>query len=99
VTATGRAAGVLQGGADAVQGVKHEARSGDRDHEPGGREAAAHERWAAGLPARNQFERDHFRQLEAEVTAGRMYLDRVAEQAAAVEASRQVQAAEAEAGS
>lgn len=98
MTATGRAAGVLQGGADAVQGVKHEARSGDRDHEPG-REAAAHERWAAGLPARNQFERDHFRQLEAEVTAGRMYLDRVAKQASAVEASRQAQAAEAEASS
>ena len=43
-----RAAGVLQGGADAVQGVAHKTRFGDRDHELSGREAAAN---AAGRRA------------------------------------------------
>jgi hypothetical protein len=97
--ATDRAAGVLQGAADTVQGAAHEARSGDRDHEPGDREAAAHARWQAGLPARNQFERDHFAKLEVEVTAGRMHLDRVAKQATAMEAAREAEAAAVEAGS
>lgn len=94
MTATDRAAGVLQGGADAVRGVAHEVRSGDSDRHPRDRAAAAHARWEAGLPARNQFERDHYTRLEFEVTAGRMYLDRAAERASVMEAAR-----EAEAGS
>jgi len=99
MTATDRAAGLLQGAADAVQGVTHEARSGDRGHGPSDREAAAHARWEAGLPARNQFERDHFAKLEVHVTAGRMHLDQVAKQATAVETAREAEAAAAEAGS
>ena len=75
MTATDRAAGLLQGAADAVQGVTHEVRSGDRGHGPSDREAAAHARWEAGLPARNQWERDHFAKLEVHVTAGRMHLE------------------------
>ena len=94
MTAADRAAGVLQGGANAVQGTAHEARSGDRDQGLSDREAAAHARWQAGLPARNQFERDAYAKAEVQVTGGRMYLDRVAERASAVEAAR-----EAEAGS
>jgi hypothetical protein len=94
-----RAAGKLQGAVDAVQGTAHEARSGDRERRGAGREAAAHARWEAGLPARNQFERDHFAKLEVHVTAGRMHLDRVAKQASAVEAAREAEAAAAEAGS
>jgi hypothetical protein len=43
-------------------------RSGDRDHELGDREATAHVRWEAGLPTRNQLERDHFAELELRVT-------------------------------
>ena len=39
MTATDRAAGKLQGAADAVQGTAHEARSGDRNHELSSREA------------------------------------------------------------
>ena len=85
---------------NAVQGVAHEARSGgDREHRDTGREAAAHDRWEAGLPARNQFERDHFAKLEVEVTAGRMHLNRVAKQATAMEAAREAEAAAVEAGS
>jgi hypothetical protein len=98
MTAADRAAGLLQGAADAAVGVQHEARSGDRDHGLGDREAAAHARWAAGLPARNAFERDAFAKAEVLVTAGRMHLDRVAEQASAVEEAREA-AASLEAGS
>lgn len=93
-----RAAGVLQGGADAVQGVAHKTRSGDRDHELSGREAAANARWEAGLPARNQFERDHFAELEVRADAGMKHLERLGKQASAMEAAMAAEA-EAEAGS
>ena len=50
-----QAAGVLQGAADAVQGVKHHARSDDLSPHPVGREEVAMARWHAGtlgsLPA------------------------------------------------
>ena len=92
MTAADRAVGVLQGAVDAVQGVSHEARSGDRDHELGDREAAAHARWAAGLPARNTFERDAYAKAEVHVTAGRMHLDRTAKQATAMEAAMTAEA-------
>ena len=92
ISAADRAVGVVQGAADTIQGTRHEARSGDRSHELGDREAAARERWSAGLPARNQFERDHFAKLGVEVTAGRMHLDRAAERAAAMEAAMTAQA-------
>ena len=98
MSATDRAAGMLQGAADTITGTAHEARSGDRERDLGDRGAAAHERWAAGLPARNQFERDAYAKAEAEVTGGRMYLDRVAEQATVMEAAMTA-GAEAEAGS
>ena len=93
-----RAAGKLQGAADAVQGVAHQTRSGDRDHGLGDREAAAHARWEAGQPPRNQFERDHFAELEARVDAGMRQLEAEGRQASAMEAARAAEAAEAEAG-
>jgi hypothetical protein len=94
-----RVPGVLRGTADAVQGVQHKSRSGDREHRDSDREAAVYARWAAGLPARNQFERDHYAELEVHVAAGRMHLDRIAKEATAVETAREAEAAEAEAGS
>ena len=97
--ATDRAGGAMQGALDAAQGTAHEVRAGDRDHHPDDRETAARERWETGLPARNAFERDHFLQMEHEVTVGRNYLDRVAKQASAVEASREDAMAGPEAGS
>ena len=56
-------------------------------------------RWSAGLPARNQWERDHYAELEVHVTAGRLWLDRVAKEATAVEAAREAEAGGPEAGS
>ena len=83
MSATDRAAGMLQGAGDTIQGTRHQARDWDRGGGESDREAAAQARWASGQPARNQYERDHFAKAEAEVTGGRMYLDRVAEQAMA----------------
>ena len=56
-----RAAGALRGAADAVQGVRHQAASDDLSPHPRDREEAARERWHAGQPARNAFERDVYR--------------------------------------
>ena len=92
MTATDRAGGVLQGAADTVQGTAHEVRSGDREQHPSDREAAAHERWASGLPARNQFERDHFASAEANLTAGMDRLTAAGRQASAMEAAMTAEA-------
>jgi hypothetical protein len=64
---TDRAAGVLQGAADAAQGVKHQARAWSAEHHPDDREAAARERWHAGQAARNTFERDVYDHIEASI--------------------------------
>jgi hypothetical protein len=69
VTITDRAAGALQGAADAALSVKHQARAWSAEHHPDGREAAARDRWHAGLPARNAFERDVYRAIEAGISA------------------------------
>ena len=61
----------MQGALDAAQGTAHEVRAGDRDHHPDHRDTAARQRRQMGLPARNAFERDHFLQMEQEVTACR----------------------------
>ena len=45
---TDRAAGVLQGAADAALGVTHEARAWHSDAHPDGRTEAARNRWEAG---------------------------------------------------
>lgn len=94
MTATDRAAGVLQGAADAAAGTKHHTRAWSTEHEADGREAAARERWHAGQPARNQYERDAYASLENEVRAGMNRLERQGKQAAAMEAA--MTAAEAE---
>jgi hypothetical protein len=98
VTATGRAAGVLQGAADAAAGTKHHARAWSTEHHPDDREAAARERWHAGQPARNTFERDAFDTFENEARAGMNRLIAQGKQATAMEASMAA-AAEPEAGS
>ena len=59
-----RAAGALRGAANAVQGVRHQAASDDLSPHPRDREEAARERWHAGQPARNAFERDVYREHE-----------------------------------
>ena len=81
-----RAAGALQGAADAALGVKHQARSDDLSPHPSGREEAARERWHAGQPARNTFERDVYAVLENDAAAGMHRLERQAQQAAGREA-------------
>ena len=63
-----RAAGALQGATDAALGVKHQARAWSAEQHPDDREAAARERWHNGLPARNHFERDVFRAIEAGIS-------------------------------
>jgi hypothetical protein len=63
-----RAAGALQGAADAARGTKHQARAWSAEHHPDDREAAARERWHNGLPARNHFERDVYRAIEAGIS-------------------------------
>ena len=91
------ASGVLQGIADAAQGVAHEARAGDSDRAPGDRMAAAYARWQAGLPARNTYERDAYASIEANLAAGMNHLAWPGKQAAEVEAARAAKA-ETEAG-
>jgi hypothetical protein len=93
------AAGVLQGAADAAQGTQHRARAWSTEHQPDGREAAARERWHAGQPARNQFERDTFASIENEVRAGMNRLERQGKRAAAMEAAMTKEAENREAGS
>jgi len=93
-----RAAGLLQGAADAAQGVKHEARAWHSDRDPEGRAAAAHARWQAGLPARNTYERDAYASIENRIAAGMNHLARLGSQATRMEAAMAAEA-ETEAGS
>ncbi|MGA2830105.1 MAG: hypothetical protein ABSF03_28805 [Streptosporangiaceae bacterium] len=81
-----RAAGVLQGAADAAQGVMHHARAWSTDHHPDEREAAARERWHAGQPARNTFERDAYATFENQARTGMNRLITQGRQASAMEA-------------
>ena len=82
-----RAAGVLQGAADAALGVRHHVRSDDLSPHPAGREEAAQERWHAGQPARNPFERDVYAVLEHKAAAGMYRLAQQGKQATAREAA------------
>lgn len=50
--------------------------------------AAAYGRWQAGLPARNQFERDAYRAIENDVEAGDQWLTDIGKRAAQAEADR-----------
>jgi len=93
-----RAAGVLQGAADAAAGVKHRVRAGHSELEPDGREQAARARWQAGLPARNQFEKDTYLAIENDVAAGMNRLARHGKQATAMEAAMTREAESKEAG-
>jgi len=95
MTVTDRVAGMLQGAADAAQGTNHHTRAWSTEHQPDGREAAARERWHAGQPARNQYERDAYASIENEVRAGMNRLERQGKQAAQMEAAM---TAEPEAG-
>ena len=81
-----RAAGVLQGAADAALGVRHQAASDDLSPHPIGREETARERWHAGQPARNAFERDVYFVLENDAAAGMNRLERLGKQASQMEA-------------
>lgn len=93
-----QAAGALQGAADAAQGTRHRARAWSAEHHPDDREAAARERWHAGQPARNTFERDAYATFENQVRTGMNRLIAQGEQASAMEASMVAAAAEPEAG-
>ena len=98
-TVADRTAGMLQGAADAAQGTQHRARAWSAEHHPDDREAAARERWHAGQPARNTFERDAYATFENEVRAGANRLARQGKQAAAMEAAMTREAEGKEAGS
>ena len=94
-----RAAGALQGAADAALGVRHQAASDDLSPHPRDREEAARARWEAGLPARNPFERVTYAVLENAATAGMNRLERQGKQAAGMEAAMAKEADNKEAGS
>jgi hypothetical protein len=74
-----QAAGAAQGALDAAAGTQHPARQWTGGGPDSGREAEARARWHAGQPARNPFERDVYRALEA----GASGIDRRAEAAQA----------------
>ncbi len=95
---TDRAAGVLQGAADAAAGTKHHTRAWSTEHPADGREAAARERWQAGLAARNQFERDAYASIENYVAAGANRLARQGKRASEMEAAMAKEAENREAG-
>jgi hypothetical protein len=99
VTITDRAAGALQGAADAALGVKHYIRSDDLSPHPRDREEAARARWHDGQPARNAFERDVYAVLENDAEAGMNRLTRQGKQASALEAAMTKEAENREAGS
>ena len=99
MTAADRAAGVLQGAADAALGVKHEVRAWHSEAHPDGRTEAAQARWEAGLAARNTFERDAYLSIENDVAAGANRLARQGKQATAMEAAMTREAENKEAGS
>ena len=94
-----RAAGALRGAANAVQGVRHQVASDDISPHPRDREEAARERWHAGQPARNAFERDTYIVLEHEAAAGMNRLERQGKQATVMEAAMAKEAANREPGS
>ena len=94
----GRAAGAVRGAADAARGVEHEARAWGAEKHPSDREEAARARWEAGLPARNQFERDAYDSIENGVAAGMNRLERQGKQATAMEAAMTKEAENREAG-
>lgn len=94
-----QAAGALQGAADAALGVRHQAASDDLSPHPRDREEAARERWHAGQPARNAFERDVFAVLENDAAAGMNRLERQGRRATAMEAAMTKEAEGKEAGS
>ena len=93
-----RAAGALQGAADVVHGIRHQVASDDLSPHPRDREEAARERWHAGQPACNAFERDTYAVLENDAAAGMNRLERQGRQAAAVEAAMTKEAGNKEAG-
>ena len=86
MTAMDRAAGALQAVADATTGVQHHLRSDDLSPHPADRERAARERWHAGQPARNAFERDVYAQMEHQALTGMNRLERQGKQASQMEA-------------
>ena len=94
-----RAAGALRGAADAAFGVRHQAASDDLSQHPADREEAARERWHAGQPARNPFERDVYLVMEHQARAGMNRLERQGKQATAMEAAMTKEAEGKEAGS
>ena len=96
---TDRAAGVLQGAADAALGVKHEVRAWHSEAHPDGRTEAARARWEAGLGARKTFERDAYAVLENDVAAGGNRLARQGKRASEMEAAMTKEAENREAGS
>jgi hypothetical protein len=69
MTATDRAAGLLQGVTDKAKGLEHSSRAWVSDPGADDRHAEAHARWEAGLPARNQLERDVYREHENRIAA------------------------------
>lgn len=89
---TDRAAGALQGVQDAATGTDHPARTWQASTDTDERHIATHERWHAGLPPRNQYERDAYATFEAEVAGGMKSLARVGGQASRVEAERAAEA-------
>src|SRR5450755_2297767 len=99
MTIADRAAGALQGAADAAQGTKHHARAWSAEHHPEDREAAARERWHAGQPARNTFERDAYATFENDVAAGMNRLAWHGRRASEMEAAMTKEAENKEAGS
>ena len=99
MTAVDRVAGALQAVADSAVAVQHHLRSDDLSPHPADRERAARERWHAGQPARNTFERDVYAQMEHEVLTGMNRLERQGKRAAAMEAAMAKEAANREAGS
>jgi hypothetical protein len=62
-----RAVGAAQGAVDVVTGTEHSSRAWVAENPE--REAGARARWSAGLPARNRFERDVYREHENRIAA------------------------------
>jgi hypothetical protein len=99
MTIADRAAGALQGAADAATGAMHPVRAWHSEREPDGRMEAARARWEAGLPARNTFERDAYASIENSVAAGMNRLAWHGKQASEMEAAMTKKAESKEAGS
>ena len=90
---TDHGSGVLQGAADAAQGVKHEIRARGSEQTPSrDRDATIHARWQAGLPARNAVERDGYAAIEGNLAAGMNHLAWQGREASKMEAARTAEA-------